>query len=673
MTHIPCREENSVVTRPHKILLIDNDPIHSAAVARVFASESDLTLRIVDSLQKCKDLVAAPAAQWPDLAIMDLYLADGQACEVLTNPWGKGPFPVLVMVDPAREEGGIVAIQAGAIDYVVKSTLGIAALPHKARRILHKLEIIRAQELATAALLDQETELAAIYENAPLIMMLIDSAHKVRKLNHLPVSRAGINVSALEGLLGGEALGCIHAVGSGKNCGEGPMCKSCVACRTVINTLQTGCSHALVECLIPMTIEGREQSRPFLLSTARIFLHGETMALVSLLDISQLKQAEEQVQHALRMETIGTLAGGIAHDFNNILTPILGFATLAQDDMAPESRAMKDLQHIVEAGKRAKALVRQLLTFSRQHEEECQPLQASLLIKEILKLLRSAIPATIDIKKNITAQEQTIFIDPTKLHQVVMNLCTNASQAMRETGGTLTVALDPIIFQEGDLFGQEKVAGEYLRLTVSDTGSGMEPTTMSRIFEPYFTTKSREKGTGLGLAVVHGIVTNSHGFITVQSTLGQGSCFQVIWPIYHPESSPEQCGGPAVMPLSKGNELILLVDDEPAVLGTSERELHSLGYQVESRTDPQAALALFQQTPGAFALVLTDYAMPKMNGLTLAQRLVAIHPQVKIVMSTGFADVLTPEEMTGVGIKKLLLKPVLRHDLAVAIRSTLDE
>lgn len=661
---------------------------------------------------------------------------------------------------------------------------------------VHSMEDITERRRTEETLRAQEAELAAIYENAPALMMLVDNECKVRKINQLAVSLAGVNINGLVGCRGGEALGCVHALGHPDGCGFGPHCGGCAAGSTVHDTITTGRSHYNVEVVIPRAEEG-DKDLPFLLSTTRIDLRGETLALVSFTNISRLKQAEEslrqnnermravldslnaliyvadlstyellfvnkygrevwgeiegklcwqtlqsgqdgpcsfctnnkllnadgspagvyvweiqnskngrwydcrdqairwndgrlvrieiatditeqkgaeeQVRHAQKMDTIGTLAGGIAHDFNNILTSILGFANLAHDDLAPESQVAKDIQQVISGGQRAKELVRQIMTFSRQQEEACQPVQAGLLVKEALKMLRSSIPATIAISECITAQKQTIMIDPTKLHQVVMNICTNAYQSMRVKGGTMSVALEPVVLAEGELFGREKVtAGEYLRLTVADTGCGMSQATLERIFEPYFTTKSKEDGTGLGLSVVHGIVRSSQGFLAVQSALGFGSVFQVIWPIVHREfnlASPEA----AVISLPRGSECVLLVDDEPAVLSINERELASLGYKVTSRSTPLEALEVFRQAPETYALVLTDYAMPGLDGLGLAQRLRAIRPEVKIVLVTGFSDILTRDTMLEVGIDKLLLKPVSRQELALAVRAVLDE
>ncbi|NTV13938.1 MAG: response regulator [Desulfobulbaceae bacterium] len=658
------------------------------------------------------------------------------------------------------------------------------------------MEDLRERQMTEENLRAREAELAAIYENAPFVMMLVDSECRVRKVNQKAFSLTAANTAGRVGCRVCEALGCLYALRHPDGCGFGPHCQSCVASRLVMDTIETGRSHFQVEIMIPLASAAGEQSLPFLLSTSRIILHGETLALVSFANISQLKQAEEslrqsnermrtildslnaliyvadmftyeilfvnkfgreawgeiegqvcwrslqsgqdgpcafctndkllhadgtpagvhvwelqntknghwydcrdqairwsdgrmvrieiatditerklaeeQLHHAQKMDTIGTLAGGIAHDFNNILTSILGFANLAQDDLPPGSQSAKDIEQVIHAGQRAKELVKQILTFSRQRAEVCQPVQASLMVKEALKLLRSSIPATIAIMDSITAQEQTIMIDPTKLHQVVMNLCTNAYQAMRYGGGTLSVALEPVSFGEDAMFGREKVAaGEYLRLTVADTGSGMDRANLERIFEPYFTTRSKDGGTGLGLSVVHGIVLNSQGVLDVQSALGEGSVFRVLWPIVRQGSGlPDHDSVGIALP--RGHEHVLLVDDEPAVLCVIERELRLLGYQVTSRPGPLEALETFQESPQAFALVLTDYAMPGLNGLALAQRLRAIRPVVKIVLVTGFSDVLSEQTLVEHGVMKLLLKPLLRRELALTLRSVLD-
>ena len=758
-----------------KILLVDCTPDHGEAIAQTFASEPGFTVQVAGTLREFRHLVAVPVFQRPSLVIMDLFLPDGSACEILSTPLEEGFFPVLIMVEPGREEGVLGAMQAGAIDYVVKSPWEIANMPHKVRRILREWNLFQERRTAkkiieqlafgwqqtfdaipypvflrnvegvitqcnqaTLSFLDKTMEEVAgsycwevIHQTAepirecPLPAML---RSRQREIMIMPVGDRVFQV-AVDPVINNNSdiIGAVHSMEdiTERQRTEEFLRQTNERMKAVLDSL-----NALIYVADMTTYEilfvnkyGREvwgeiegqicwqvlqsgQNGPCPFCTndkllkddgspAGVYVwefqngkngqwydcrdqairwrDGRLVRIEIATDITARKVAEEQIRHSQKMDTIGTLAGGIAHDFNNILTPILGFANLAHDDLPPESQTAKDIQQVIYAAGRAKELVKQILTFSRQRAEECQPVQASLLVKEALKLLRSSIPATIAIRDSITAQDQTIMIDPTKLHQVVMNLCTNAYQAMKAKGGSMSVTLEPVVFAEGSLFAQEKVEGEYLRLTVQDTGCGMDKATMERIFEPYFTTKGKEEGTGLGLSVVHGIVHSSKGFVAVQSTLGQGSVFQVIWPIVCQESLQLQ-QGPAVMSLPRGNnEHILLVDDEPAVLATKERELCALGYTVTSRNCPQEALELFQQSPESFALVLTDYAMPKMDGLTLAQKLLAISPGVKIVLATGFCDVLTAETMAANGIKKLLLKPVLRKDLAVAVRSVLDE
>jgi PAS domain S-box-containing protein len=398
---------------------------------------------------------------------------------------------------------------------------------------------------------------------------------------------------------------------------------------------------------------------------------GKPATLNFVRDISIQKRLEAQLLQAQKMEAIGTLAGGIAHDFNNILTSVLGYTQLAQGDVPKGSQAERDLQEVVRAGRRARDLVSQILTFSRQTQQELKPLDPVPIIKEVMKLLRASIPATIEIRQRVEKTEANVLADPTQIHQILINLCTNAAHAMSGKGGVLEVTLTKVALDS--VFASrhpEVVPGEYLLLGVTDTGHGIAPGLMDRIFDPFFTTKKRGEGTGMGLAVVHGIVRSCGGAITVYSEMGKGSTFKVFLPCC---TGDADCERAVEMVAAKGNERILFVDDEPSIVTMAKRMLERLGYSVMSTTSSVEALDLFREGSGQFDLVITDLTMPKMTGEQLAVELTRIRKDIPIIICTGYSSTLTDGREMRHGIRAVVTKPLITHEIARTIRDVLDE
>jgi PAS domain S-box-containing protein len=387
-------------------------------------------------------------------------------------------------------------------------------------------------------------------------------------------------------------------------------------------------------------------------------------------DITERKRLEAQLRQAQKMQAIGTLAGGIAHDFNNILSAIMGYAELALDEVEQGSAVWNDLQGTLTAGRRARDLVQQILTFCRQQELARTSIPLHWLIEEALALLRAALPSTITIQPLIDRNAGAVLADPTQMQQVLMNLCTNAAHAMRTTGGVIEVRLEPIeIAADVPASVPGLKAGAYVRLTVQDNGHGMEPEILERIFEPFFTTKGPDEGTGMGLAVVHGIVTNHGGVITVESTPGQGSTFA----IYLPRSdSPETTTPPVEEPVVGGSERILFIDDEDTLVHVGRATLQRLGYQVVVCTSSAEALELFRATPHAFDLVITDRTMPTLTGEALVRELRQIRSDIPIILYTGFSNPITPEQLRALEVDAFLLKPVSAHEWARVIQQVLE-
>lgn len=386
-------------------------------------------------------------------------------------------------------------------------------------------------------------------------------------------------------------------------------------------------------------------------------------------DITERRNFELRLQNAHKMESIGTLSGGIAHDFNNLLFPIVGCTQMLMADIPEDSPLRDNLNTIFEGALRAKELVKQILVFSRQGSTEVKVMKMQPVINEALKLIRSTIPTPIEITQYISDDCGPIKADPTQIHQVVMNLATNAYHAMEDTNGKLTVNLKQIELDNQDLPDTTMEPGPYACLTVTDTGSGISEEVMGKIFDPYFTTKEQGKGTGMGLSVIHGIVKSAKGSIQVHSEPGRGTDFHVYLPVV--KSSYKQQKAQIIEPFELGSEQILLVDDDDAIASMEMQMLERLGYSVVSRTSSVEALEAFRANPNKFDLVITDMAMPKMSGDKLASELTKIRSDIPIVLCTGFSETIPEERAKSIGIKGFLMKPIVMKDLSYMIREVL--
>jgi PAS domain S-box-containing protein len=387
-------------------------------------------------------------------------------------------------------------------------------------------------------------------------------------------------------------------------------------------------------------------------------------------DVTERKKLEEQFRQAQKMEAIGTLAGGIAHDFNNILAAIGGYTELARMILKGNSQARIYLTHVLQAANRATDLVRQILTFSRPQPQELLPLQLSPVVAETFKLLRATIPTTIEFNLALATNAPTVLADSTQIHQILMNLGTNAWHAMKDRTGRLSVKLERWVVDAAQAATLPRLKpGIYARVSLSDTGCGMNQATLGRIFEPFFTTKPPGEGTGLGLAVVHGIMDHHGGAVTVQSEPDKGTLFQLYFPAHAgvPILTPTEEG-----PVPRGNgERILVVDDEEMIAEMIQRALGVLGYTVEFATQPEVALEKVRTDPEGFALVLTDQTMPGMTGLLLANLLKKIRPELPVIMMTGYPAELMSEKVAAAGIRQLLLKPITIRMLGTAVHAAL--
>ena len=405
--------------------------------------------------------------------------------------------------------------------------------------------------------------------------------------------------------------------------------------------------------------------------------NGKEMFCIDI-DLMPVKRAEEekrklavQLEKAQRLEAIGTLAGGIAHDFNNILSAIMGYSEIAKKELPADSVLHDDLDAILQASDRAANLVRQILTFSRRREHEKKAIRVRPVVEEAMKMMRSSMPSTIEIVADLDAESDVIRAEPTMIHQVVVNLCTNALQAMKNQKGVLAVGLSNEEMKEDSIKSVWEVKrGPYIVLSVEDNGHGMDETVMAQMFEPYFTTKAREEGTGLGLATVHGIVTDCKGFIQVQSTVGEGTVFRVYLPIMEEEPDPSKAAGADSLPT--GNEHILLVDDEIALCNVGTILLSGLGYQVTATTSSHDALDMIKREKDRFDLVISDQTMPVLTGIELARAILELNPDMPIMLYSGYSTSITEDDARRIGIRRVISKPLRRKMLAENVRNVLD-
>jgi nitrogen-specific signal transduction histidine kinase/ActR/RegA family two-component response regulator len=386
--------------------------------------------------------------------------------------------------------------------------------------------------------------------------------------------------------------------------------------------------------------------------------------------MSEKIRLESMLSKAQKMEAIGNLAGGIAHDFNNILFPIIGLSEMLLEDLPPDSPEHENAQEILAAGKRGGELVKQILTFSRQSEHQMIPVRIQQVLREVLRLSRSTIPSNIEIRQDIQNDCGRVMADPTQLYQIAMNLITNAYHAVELKGGQISVLLKEVSSENDDLADSVVDPGPYAMLSVADTGCGIDPTFIDKIFEPYFTTKEKGKGTGLGLAVVYGIVKKYGGDIKVYSELEKGTTFNVFIPLIEKDNDTIELT--KMEKLEGGTERILLVDDEGSIVKLLKDGLERLGYHVTGRTSSVEALEAFRANPDAFDLVVTDMNMPNMTGDLLARELLSIKPRLPVIICTGFSERMNKEKAKATGIKGFLMKPVVRSELSKMIRTALE-
>ncbi len=628
-----------------KVLLIEDSSMDALFIKRVLEKAKGVSfdLETVSLLEPGLNRLGQKKF---DIVLTDLGLPDSRGFSTFEKVCAQARnTPVIVLTCLDDEEFAVRAIQSGAQDYLIKGKMGSDLL---IRSIRYALERYRSEK----ALKESKEEWERTFDAIDDIITIMDPDMRILRMN-----RAAVHL--LNGKTG-YFIGkyCYNLYGS-------ESCKQCPAKRVIREhkSVTEEIEHSHLAKIFQVTLS------PLLDE------NGELTGFVHVAkDISEKKKIEAHLRQIQIMEALGTLAGGIAHDLNNILFPIFGYTEMTLESMPEGSTGRRNLEQVIRAAERAKSMVEQILTFSRQSHEggkELIPWKLQPVIKETLKLLRGSLPATIEIRKHIDEKCGYVLSDPTQIHQILMNLCANAYHAMREKGGILEVSLNEVSV-EGDNAELPPCVplGSYLKLSVSDTGYGIDKATMGKIFEPYFTTKKSGEGTGLGLSVIKEIVKNHNGHITVRSEPGQGSVFDVWLPLADAKTAQPKL--PPPVPLHKGHERILLVDDEEVITRMLEQILEHLGYKVTAQTSSLKTLEIFRRSPESFDLVITDMTMPSMTGSDLAKELISIRPDIPILIATGFSETLTPEKIASAGIKGYIRKPVSVAEMAKTIRKVLD-
>lgn len=600
-----------------------------------------------------KVAVAAKAMPYSAL-LLDYRLPKENAFEILREIKSSSikDLPVILVTGKGDEEIAVKALKLGAFDYVTKDQGYLYRLPSIVENAYYNAQLAREHQ----ALVESEKRYRGLFENNHVAMLLIDpSSGKILDANSAATALYGW---AREELLAKR----IHE----------------------INTMQTDPLNNLIAQVVD------KEENHFLFKHQRadgsicdvevycnpIELGGRTFLYSMVYDITERlkhqrekEELEKMLRQAQKMEAFGQLAGGIAHDFNNILSSIFGYTELAMSGIHDGDRLEEDLREILIAGQRAKELVAQILAFSRQTDEQRQCIEPGSIVKETLKLIRSTTPSTIEIKDHINPTA-TIQGNAVQVHQVIMNLCSNAVQAM-EDGGILRLGVDQVTIPEAlSVLGKELPRGDYVKLTVADTGHGIAASNLAAVFEPYYTTKPLGEGTGLGLSMVYGIVESYGGGIIASSEPSIGTIFTIYLPVGG--GRPAGQNNEMVEPLG-GDERILFVDDEAAIAKMGKRILEDLGYRVTIMIDSVAALEHFRLHHNSFDLVITDMTMPHLRGDKFAVELQRINPAIPVILFTGYSKKLSEESLREIGVKAFAFKPVARAELATTVRRVLDE
>ena len=638
---------------PKNILIVDDDADFRANLEDILVDEGYAPIAV----GLCSEALDVAKEREIRAALLDLKLPDGSGTKLLYDLKQVTPDCVCaIMTGFADLDSAIAAIKAGAFHYLRKPVDPLELLKFL-EKVFETIQLREEKGMAEKALKENEQLMRSLLNAFPSAAFLLGTDGTLLAGNQVVADALGKDVDQIAGE---SILG---------------LCPDDSATFRRHKAMEVGRSGK------PARFEEKVAGKYFDTIMNPVFGDDGRINRLAVfsrdITANKLVEAERrklqaQLAQSQKMEAIGTLAGGIAHDFNNILSAIIGYAELMKSwGDSGNGRSVSGLNQILQAGNRARDLVNQILAFSRPSEQNKIPVQIASIVKEVLKFLRSSLPTTIELRHHFEPGSQIIEGDPTQIHQILMNLCTNSGHAMQDKGGVLKIGVASVILGP-DTAGEfpELSPGSYVKLTVKDNGCGIEPAVLESIFDPYFTTKELGKGTGLGLSVVHGIVKSYSGAIQVASEPGVGTLVTILFP--QVESDVElETEFPA--PAQGAKEHILLVDDEVALVQLNKQILENLNYTVTARTSSIEALEAFQANPDKFDLVITDMTMPNMTGDILTRELLKIRPDVPVILCTGFSEKISKTKSDQIGARKLLMKPLITSELAIAIRQVLDE
>ncbi len=627
----------------HNVLLLDDEESIRFTLNK-YLKTAGYEVHLASDLPEARRILEGKKFE---VAIVDRMLSNGQnGMDLLAHIQKVQPFCQTILISgyPSFDSA------AKAIEY---EPLAYLAKPVRKTDILDSVAeaVGRSREKKKAA--QHERQFVSLFNSSPHAVAIYDLSGNVKFINPAFTRLFGYETQEA----GGKALPIVPVTDLNET-------------KRIMQDLIAGKSMPERET-IRMTKDGREVEVALSLSLCRDEHRNPLEIMVNLRNISKSKRLERQLLKSQKMEAIGTLAGGIAHDFNNILFPIMGYTEMCLAAVPEDSDIRDYLEQILQGTMRAKKLVQQILAFSQQKEGEVKPLLIQPVIKEALALLKASLPSSIEIHRNVSNNCGPILADPTQIHQIIMNLSMNSYHALQEKGGILEVTLAEVNIAGEDVSTElSKTPGRYLRLTVRDTGHGMQQDVLDRIFEPYYTTKKRDEGTGLGLSVIHGIINNYGGDITVDSKPGKGTVFHVYLPRIDNDLEEDELV--ASEPVPGGNERILIVDDEVEIVKIMQEMLEKHDYHITARTSSIEALEAFRKQPERFDLVISDINMPKISGVEFASKLRDIRIDIPLIFCTGFSDKMNEEKAKKIGISAYILKPLLKREFLKTVRQALD-
>lgn len=643
-----------------RVLLVEDNPGDADLIREMLptAGETGFAIHCVPCLSEAVSFLGNQKA---DLTLLDLGLPDSNGIDTIRIVRKAAPnMPIVVMTGNEDEQIGIKAVKDGAQDYLLK---GKTPPYHLSRVLRYAVERQNAEEKVR----ESERIMRSTLDALSAHIAIIDSNGRIVAVNKAWREFVVTNdAGAIDFLRNTENLS-IKLMQPGDKSVEAAFTDGI---RSVLNNTKD-IFEMEYSCKCPTGqrwFHGRVTPFPG---------DGPRWVVVAHEDITQRKETEqervrlaEQLRHTKKMEAIGTLAGGIAHDFNNILSAVLGFTELCLTDVKKGTRLEKNMREVYIAGNRAKELIKQMLTFAGKDEEKVKPTQVSSIAMEVLKFIRPVVPASIEIQHQIQS-DAYVMANPIQLHQVFMNLCTNAVQAIEMERGAISIKItEAHIKKNCDGADSELQPGKYIIIEVSDTGVGIPSNNIDRIFEPYFTTKENGEGSGLGLAMVHSIVKRCRGEVYVKSDIGKGTIFTIYLPISK-EAPPKLPKDTKKLP--GGRERILFVDDEMAIVNMNQQALGKLGYRVTALCSSKEALEIFKADPDEYDLVITDMTMPEMTGERLTEEIMKINPDLPVILCTGYSKTIVESKMAQIGIKAIMMKPIPIRQMASQIRSILDK